>query len=200
MSDARPHLRPATPDDAAGVAAIYAPYVRETPISFEIEPPDAGEMRRRIARSQAAHAWLVCAAGDALLGYAYTSAHSERAAYRWGVDVAVYVRDDARRRGVGCALYAALLRLATAQGYVVAYAGITLPNAASVGLHESLGFTPVGLYPAVGYKLGAWHDVGWWRLALRPASEAPVAPKGPDELSLAEWRVALASGARLVRV
>jgi L-amino acid N-acyltransferase YncA len=120
---------------------------------------------------------LVCADGDDVLGYAYTSPHRERAAYRWGVDVAVYVRGDAHRRGIGRALYGALLPLAAAQGYTAAYGGIALPNPSSVGLHESLGFTPIGVYRAVGYKLGAWHDVGWWERALAPETDPPGEPE-----------------------
>lgn len=184
-------LRPATADDAAAVAAIYAPYVLETAITFEIEPPSADEMRRRIEKSWAAHAWLVCVAGDVPLGYAYTSQHRERAAYRWGVDVAVYVRRDAQRRGIGRALYTALLPLAGAQGYAAAYGGIALPNASSVGLHEALGFTHVGTYRGVGYKLGAWHDVGWWECPLAPRAAAPPEPHPASDDDLA---TALAAG------
>ena len=112
-----------------------------------------------------------------VLGYAYASRHRDRAAYQWSIDVSVYVRADAHRRGIGRALYAALLRIVTAQGFYRAYAGITLPNASSVGLHEAMGFRPVGVYRAVGYKLGAWHDVGWWDLALAAAGPAPPPPR-----------------------
>ncbi|MDX2169803.1 MAG: arsinothricin resistance N-acetyltransferase ArsN1 family B [Deltaproteobacteria bacterium] len=185
------NLRTAQLDDAAAIAAIYAPYVRDTAITFEVDVPSEEEMRRRIARISRAHAWLVCTDGDAVLGYAYTSPHRERAAYRWAVDVAVYVHTEAQRRGIGRALYAALLPLATAQGYTAAYGGIALPNASSVGLHESLGFTPVGVYRAVGYKLGAWHDVGWWERALAPRDTPPAEPHTANAV---EWAAALAKG------
>lgn len=189
-------IRAAEPNDAAAIAAIYAPYVRDTAITFEVDPPSDDEMRRRIARILTAHAWLVCADGDAVLGYAYTSPHRERAAYRWGVDVAVYVRGDAQRRGIGRALYSALLPLAAAQGYTAAYGGIALPNPSSVGLHESLGFTPVGVYRAVGYKLGAWHDVGWWERPLAPRAATPAEPRAA---SAAELAAALQQGNALLR-
>lgn len=169
-------LRPAEERDAEAVAAIYAPLVAETAISFEVEPPDAGEMRRRIAGTLPALPWLVCEGPQALLGYAYASPHRARAAYRWSLDVSVYVAEPARGRGVGSALYAALLPLLARQGYRRAYAGITLPNPASVRLHEAFGFTPVGIYRGVGFKLGAWHDVGWWECRLAAAEDAPSEP------------------------
>jgi L-amino acid N-acyltransferase YncA len=178
-------IRLAEASDVVALAAIYAPSVTDTPISFEDIAPDAAEMARRLAANLAFAPWLVLeddAAGDdpralesggAVVGYAYASRHRERAAYQWSVDVTVYVRGDQRRRGVGSALYRLLFDLLRAQGFRAAHAGITLPNASSVGLHESLGFRPVALYPAVGYKRGAWHDVGWWQLELSPRLPSP---------------------------
>jgi L-amino acid N-acyltransferase YncA len=113
----------------------------------------------------------------AVLGYAYASPHRERAAYRWSVDVAVYIAEQARRRGVGRQLYSTLFAMLVELGYYNAFAGVTLPNPASVGLHESMGFTPVGVYRNVGYKLGAWHDVGWWRRPLQPPAADPAEPR-----------------------
>ncbi|MGX7894086.1 arsinothricin resistance N-acetyltransferase ArsN1 family B [Tsuneonella sp. HG222] len=155
-------MRPATPADAARCAAIYAPFVLDTWISFELEPPTAEEMARRIAEYGASHAWLVAEAEGAVAGYAYASPHRSRAAYASSCDVAVYVDPAYGRRGIGRALYAALLgRLAGR--YHAAFAGIALPNAASIGLHEAMGFTHLGTYREVGWKLGAWRDVGWWQ-------------------------------------
>ncbi len=171
----------ATVDDAAGIAGIYEPIVRSTPISFEVEVPGEQEMRRRIERIMSAFPWLVCDYRDRLAGYAYASRHAERAAYQWSVDVSIYVHSDFRRRRVGQALYASLFRILVGQGYCNAYAGITLPNPGSVGLHESVGFRPIGVYREVGYKMGAWHDVGYWELALQPKTPAPRPP-----LTLAE--------------
>ena len=181
MSGARSQLalrlRVADARDAGAVAAIYAPIVRDTVVSFELEPPDASEMERRIAVTRASHPWLVAEDGDGLAGYAYAAQHRSRAAYRWSADVSVYTAERARRQGVGGALYAALLALLDDQGFHRIYAGITLPNAASVALHEAHGFAFVGRYRQVGFKLGAWHDVGWWERVLATPSDPPEEPR-----------------------
>jgi phosphinothricin acetyltransferase len=194
-------IRLATGNDAAGILAIYAPIVRETAISFEVEPPDASEMRQRIENTLVRFPWLVCMDHGQILGYAYASQHRTRAAYQWSVDVSVYVRTQARRSGVGKSIYVSLLKVLDLQGFYNAYAGINLPNPASVGLHESLGFRLVGIFRAVGYKLGAWHDVGWWHLALR----AHAAPPGPpidfrQIRSSSESNAALAAGMTLLKI
>src|SRR5688572_19253366 len=150
-------IRLAVAGDAAAVAAVYRPFVASTPISFEIEPPDEGEMRRRIQETLKAYPWLVSESDGVVVGYAYATTHRVRAAYRWSVDAAVYVDAAHHRRGIGRGLYASLFAILARQGFVNAYAGITLPNAASVGLHEAAGFEAVGIYRQVGYKLGAWH-------------------------------------------
>jgi len=167
-------IRVATPDDAAAVTAIYAPVVIETAISFEMVPPGVDVMRERIATTLRSFPWLVCedTVGH-VNGYAYASRHRERPAYRWSVDTTVYVRENARGQGVGKALYQALLSQLAQLGYFQAFAGITLPNAASVALHERVGFTPLGVYRHVGFKLQAWHDVGWWQRGLRPLMSPP---------------------------
>lgn len=167
-------IRFAGAGDAAGVAAIYAPNVAQSAISFEATPPTPETMSERISSTLTRLPWLVCERERELIGYAYASPHSERAAYRWSLNASVYVAPDCRRQGIGRALYTALFALARLGGYYSVHAGVTLPNAASVGLHESLGFVPIGVYRAVGFKLGAWHDVGWWQLELRPRSAAPA--------------------------
>ena len=169
-------VRLATPADAAGVQAIYAPIVRDTAISFEIDPPSVWEMARRIDFTLERLPFLVYEDGGEIGGYVYAGRHRERGAYRWSVDVTVYVHERMRRSGVGRALYTSLFALLRLQGYCRAYAGITLPNAGSVGLHESLGFTPIGVYRSVGHKLGDWHDVGWWELELRALPKRPEEP------------------------
>jgi phosphinothricin acetyltransferase len=171
-------VRDATGDDAAACAAIYAPYVTDTAISFETEPPTAAEMARRIAAARQTHAWLVLADGDRVLGYAYGCRFKERAAYRWTCEVSVYLEAGLRRAGGGRALYAALLPRLAARGYRTAFAGMTLPNDASEGLHRALGFEPVGIFRRVGWKAGAWHDVAWLQLALAP-QDATAAPDDP---------------------
>jgi L-amino acid N-acyltransferase YncA len=159
--------------DAVACAALYAPYVRDTPISLEERVPTAQELADRIEITTRTHPWLVAHDGESLLGYAYATRHRERACYRWAADVTVYVAPASQRRGVGRALYQTVFGLLAEQGLRIACAGITLPNAASVGLHESLGFEPVGVYRNIGWKLGAWHDVGWWQLALGGGGGAP---------------------------
>lgn len=169
-------IRTAQLSDAAAIQAIYAPIVRSTPISFETEPPTVAEIERRIAVTLQRYPWL--AAEDAqgrVNGYVYAGAHAERAAYRWSVGVTAYVREDCRGQGVGRQLYTRLFELLAELGYYQAFAGITLPNAASVGLHEAVGFKPAALYRNVGFKLGAWCDVGYWQRELRsPGSDAPA--------------------------
>ena len=188
-------IRLATTHDAPGVQAIYAPVVRETAISFEWEPPTVDDMEKRISEVGERMPWLVCEHRGEMLGYAYASPHRLRAAYQWSVDVSVYIDAQARRSGVGRGLYRSLFALLTLQGFYQAYAGITLPNSASVGLHESLGFAPVGVYRAVGYKLGTWHDVGWWQLALRPHSAVPAPPLNlPAIRDDTSWDAMLAAG------
>ena len=171
-------LRAATPDDAQAVTAIYAPVVRDTIISFELEPPSVDEMRARIEKTLPVLPWLVSVddAGQ-VNGYVYAGKHRERAAYQWAVDVTAYVRAGSRGQGIGKRLYAELFSQLVQLGYYQAFAGIALPNEASVGLHESVGFQPLGVYRKVGFKHGAWRDVGWWQKELQPTSDAPVPPR-----------------------
>ncbi len=162
-------IRDADPGrDAAACASIYAPYVEGGPISFEEQAPGAAEMAARIERYAATHPWLVAVDGGEVVGYAYGCRHQERAAYRWVADVSVYVAGERRGEGLGRGLYEALFERLRRQGFQVVCAGITLPNVASVGLHERLGFLQVGLSPRIGWKLGRWHDVSWWQLELLP--------------------------------
>jgi L-amino acid N-acyltransferase YncA len=174
------HADPAA--DAAACAAIYAPNVTAGVASFEEEPPDAAEMQRRIEETSARYPWLVAERDGAVAGYAYGTVHRTRRAYRWVVEVTVYVDQARQRSGVGRGLYEALLPLLARQRLQVAVAGITLPNDASVALHESVGFQPVGVYRDFGYKFGAWHDVGWWQARLAPVTASPQEPLAPQRL------------------
>jgi L-amino acid N-acyltransferase YncA len=156
--------------DAEAIAAIYAPFVMNTVISFEDVPPTPAEMAARIERLTSTHAWLVAEDEDdgGVLGYAYACPHRERAAYRWTAEVTVYVDPRHQRRGAGRALYEALLDRLADRGYRIALAVIALPNDASVGLHEACGFELVGVYRRIGFKHDRWWDVGWWQLDLAP--------------------------------
>lgn len=171
------HADPAR--DAAGCAAIYAPFVSETAASFEERVPTAADFAARIHRIEQTHPWLVAEHEGRVAGFAYGCPHRERAAYRFVAEVSVYVDPAFQRRGVGRALYRALLHLLSEQGLWVACAGVTLPNDASVSLHESLGFVPIGVYRRIGYKHGRWWDVGWWQVALREYGDGRPAEPGP---------------------
>ena len=183
MNEIPIRLRLAEPNDAVAICEIYAPACTETAISFETVAPDAETMRHRIRSLIEGYPWLVAVSDEAkILGYAYASRHRERAAYRWSIDFAVYVAPTAKRKSIGTALYAALIGICRELGYQRAFAGITLPNDASVGLHEKMGFRPIGVYERVGFKLGKWHDVGWWGLDLAPESDSPSEPRSVKEL------------------
>jgi phosphinothricin acetyltransferase len=188
-------IRLATMTDGPALAAIYAPAVVDCPTSFELEPPDGAEMARRVERVTARTPWLVCVHDGTVLGYAYAGPHRDRPAYQWSVEVSAYVRADVHRAGVGRALYASLFEVLILQGFRRAYAGITLPNEASVALHEAMGFTPVGIFHRVGYKLGAWHDVLWLERALGPRDDEPPIPTPLSALrSTAAFQAALGVG------
>ncbi|HEX8233966.1 MAG TPA: arsinothricin resistance N-acetyltransferase ArsN1 family B [Caulobacteraceae bacterium] len=170
-------IRAATPADAGAVRAIYEPNITEAIVSFEEEVPPVEVMAARIKATLPAYPWLVWEEDGGVRGYAYASRHHERAAYRWSVDAAVYVAAGMRGQGIARALYTRLFELLERQGFHAAFAGISLPNPASVRLHESFGFEPVGVYREVGWKHGAWRDVGCWRKPLAPA--APGKPAEP---------------------
>jgi phosphinothricin acetyltransferase len=159
-------VRDAVPADARRCAEIYAPYVRDTAISFETEPPTAEEMAERIATAQREHAWLVLEDEGGVSGYAYGGPFMSRAAYRWSATVSVYLDGNRRRSGGGRALYSALLDRLADRGIRTVLAGVALPNPASEGLHRALGFEPAGTYRRVGWKHGRWHDVTWYQRDL----------------------------------
>jgi phosphinothricin acetyltransferase len=192
-------LRLATPEDAEQVQAIYAPYIA-TPISFELVPPSIKEMRGRMTKVLVHYPWLLCVDGSEIVGYAYASPHRERPAYVWSVDTSVYVRQGEHRRGIGRGLYTSLLAMLPLQGWVNAYAGVTIPNAGSEGLHKAMGFQEIGVYRNVGFKFAAWHDVIWY---YRPLQELPKEPQLPrpieDIRHIKDWEDALNSGIRCLR-
>ncbi len=159
-------VRPATSADAEACRAIYAPFVTDNWVSFELVVPSLTEFAARIETFSATHEWLTAEIDGCVAGYAYGSPHRTREAYGTSCDVAVYVDPDFARRGVGRVLYDALLPALGAKGSHAAFAGIALPNAGSIALHEACGFEPIGIYKEVGWKMGGWRDVGWWQRLL----------------------------------
>jgi phosphinothricin acetyltransferase len=194
-------IRLAGVHDARAIAEIYRPFVERTAISFETEPPTPQEMERRISETMTSHPWLVCELGERVAGYAYATRHRVRTAYQWSVDTSVYVDEKHWRVGIARGLYASLFPMLAVQGFCNAFAGIALPNPGSVGLHESVGFTSIGVYERVGYKLGAWRDVGWWQ---RPLTALETPPAQPLNLKAAQgrpdWNSLVAIGEAIVRV
>lgn len=169
-------MRAASAQDAAACAAIYAPYVKDTAITFELDQPSVAEMAERIAAASRSYAWLVFEEGRRVVGYAYGSRFNPRAAYRWACEVSVYVEVGRTRTGAGRALYEALLTRLAERGFRIAVAGMTLPNEASVGLHRAIGFEEVGTFRRIGFKHGAWHDVAWMQRVLASGEGPPPEP------------------------
>lgn len=176
-------IRSASPADAEGIRAVYAPYVEQSPATFEEEVPSVEELRARMA-APPRRPWLVAESGGAIVGYAYASAHHTRASYRWAADTSVYLAAPFTGRGLGRRMYDHLLPEVRTLGYVSVFAGITLPNAASVALHTAAGFTLTGISRHVGYRLGRWRDVGHYgRLLVSPLPDTPPEPRPwqPDQ-------------------
>lgn len=170
-------IRIATPEDAAAILAIYAPYIEKTSFTFETGVPSAGEFADRIRSYLLNWPWLVCETDGVLAGYAYATRYRERTAYQWCTESSVYVHDDFQRLGIARALYTALFEILKKQGFRNVYAVINLPNEKSVAFHESCGFEYFATYEKVGYKLGQWKNVGWWRLILNEFGDEPAYPQ-----------------------
>jgi len=189
-------LRRAEPSDAAGLVAIYAPFILDSHVSFELEVPSIEEFAQRVAATTGQFPWLVAEDADGIAGYAYATSFRARPAYQWVAESSIYLAPRARGTGLARRLYGALLRALEWQGYCRVYGGVALPNAASVAFHEALGFTPIGTFERVGYKFGRWHDVGFWVKELGsggdpgppPRPMATVAPSDPAWQALLEGR------------
>jgi L-amino acid N-acyltransferase YncA len=180
-------IRAAEPSDAAAIAAIYAPQVLTGTATFEIEPPDARAMRARMAASEGLYPWLVATNGEpdgGVIGYAYATRFRDRPAYKYVVETTIYLADTVQRRGAGRLLYEALIDTLRAQGFVHALGAIALPNDASIGLHEAVGFRRTGVYREVGYKQGQWIDVGIWQCELNEPRVPPVEPRKFSEVGV----------------
>ncbi len=169
-------VRPVRIEDAEALAVIYAPYVRDTAITFEIDPPDAAEMRARIERITLTHPWLVAERDGKAVGYSYASPYRARAAYRWVTEIGIYIDMEARGGGIGTPLYRALLDELTRRGFVSAIGAMTAGNPASTRLHERLGFVVTGTQTGIGFKHGAWHDVVFWQIDLARRVSKPGEP------------------------
>ena len=197
-----PRIRMATGQDAEQVQAIYAPFCAEdSPVSFEIVAPSTAEIRGRIERTLERFPWLVCVRGGEIVGYAYAGPHAERAAYLWSVSTAIYIKAGNRGLGIGRGLYTTLLSILRLQGFASAFAGTTLPNPASIGLHRGMGFEPVGVYRDVGFAAGIWLDTAWWQVSLRGQMTDPERPRDVGEVEGSPaWNEAIAAGESLVRL
>ena len=201
MTQLDPQIRLATETDAEAMLEIYAPVVRETAISFELEPPSAAEFRARVRSTLAQTPWLVCEIDGQVAGYAYAGPLRARAAYHWSVETTVYVHSAYRRLGVGSAVYTSLFACLRILGYRNVFGGIRLPNPGSVSLHERLGFAHIGTYRNVGYKLGSWHSVGWWQLELQHGDDVPKTPAPlPHLQDTGAFRAGLSSGSDLLKL
>lgn len=169
-------LRLVTLQDTEELLQIYAPYITDTAVSFEYEVPSVDAYRARIEEICAHYPYLVLEEDGRLLGYAYAHRQMDRAAYQWNTELSVYLRPEVTGRGLGTALYSALLELLRLQGFKTAYGCVAIPNVASEALHEKLGFHPAGVWSLTGYKNGQWQNVGWFEKQLAPYDPDPVPP------------------------
>lgn len=172
-------IRKATESDAEAVCSIYNHYVRSSIATFETTEVTQEKMRDRMKKFMR-WGFFIYESGGTILGYAYGGPHLEREAYRWSCNASVYVDPSAQRKGIGHALYSELFPLLKSRGLKNVYGGISLPNAASISLHEKMGLKQISTYKNVGYKLGAWHDVGWWHLQLGEYEKNPAEPRLGD--------------------
>ena len=169
-------IRVATKADAQGMLEIYAPFILNSGITQETEVPSVEEFQMRILSGLEERPWLVCELADQIAGYAYAGKHRERKGYQWCTEPSVYISEKFYQRGIANALYTALFDILKIQGYVNAYAVITLPNEKSIGFHKKFGFDYLTTYPKIGYKLGQWHDVGWMQYEINPHKQEPPDP------------------------
>lgn len=170
-------IRMATPKDTDSILDIYTPFIQNTATSFELEVPTIEKFSNRIATYLSESPWLVCEESHQVIGYAYASPHRGRAAYQWNREVSAYVHPKYHRKGIARQLYSALFQLLLLQGFTNVLAGIVLPNTASERFHQSMGFSKIGTYRNIGFKLNAWRDVSWYEKLLYP-----VLPDTPSKL------------------
>ena len=193
-------IRSAEQRDAESILDIYTPYITDTPVSFETEIPSIEVFRQRILDYQEKLPWLVCEINDVMAGYTYATDHRQRSAYDCSKELSVYIHQDFKHRGIATGLYTALIEILIHQGVTNVLAGIALPNPESVGFHERFGFKLVGIYHNVGFKLGQFHDVGWWELSIGSNYKSPVEIKPIHELiDTAIWNKAIEMGVSTIK-
>jgi len=169
-------IRVATRGDAAGMLEIYAPFILNSGITQETEVPSVEDFQQRIISNLEERPWLVCEINKQVAGYAYAGKHRDRKGYQWCTEPSVYISEKYFGFGIANALYTALFDILKIQGYVNAYAVITLPNDRSITFHKKFGFDYLTTYKKIGYKLGQWHDVGWMQYEVNPHKEDPADP------------------------
>ena len=178
--------------DAAGILAVYAPYIRETAVTFETEVPAPDAFTARVAGICADFPYLVLEVDGELAGYAYAHRQAERAAYAWNAELSIYLAGKWRGKGLGAPLYRLLERLLTMQGYVNLYGVITASNAGSIRLHEKLGYRQTGLHEKTGWKFGQWHDVAWLHKRVREGEPGTILPLSALDPAQVEREIAAA--------
>ena len=195
-------IRMATERDAGAMLDIYAPIVQQTAISFELSPPSLPDFKNRIRSSIQDRPWLVCEAAGQILGYACATAYRSRGAYAWSVETSAYINAQFHRQGIARSLYHSLLKMLALQGYYMAFAGIALPNDASIAFHEAMGYKAIGVFQQAGYKLGRWYSVGWWQLPITtPFTEPKAPPKQPNDCADdPQWEQAIHTGMELLKI
>ena len=169
-------IRVATRDYADGMLEIYAPFILNSGITQETEVPSLEDFQQRVISNLAERPWLVCEINNQVAGYAYAGKHRDRKGYQWCTEPSVYISEKYFGFGIANALYTALFEILKLQGYVNAYAVITLPNDRSIAFHKKFGFDYLTTYKKIGYKLGQWHDVGWMQYEINPHNEDPTEP------------------------
>jgi L-amino acid N-acyltransferase YncA len=180
MSKDKFSIRLVTENDAPDVLNIYEPYVLNTIISFEYEPPSLEEYKQRIKTTTSEFPWLVCLQNNIVAGFAYAGKHRYRSAYQWSPESTVYMSPEFHRRGIARILYETLFDTLQLQGYYNVFAGVGLPNEKSTAFHAAMGFEEIGTFKKIGYKMGNWHDTKWFQLKLQEYIPNPLPPRSID--------------------
>lgn len=179
MNSERYTLRPVTPGDAADILSVYAPFIKNTTVTFELEVPSVSDFADRIERISGSYPWIVCCQEGRPVGYAYSSRHAERGAYGFSANLSVYVDPEFSRRGLGRMLCREIIGLSREIGVCNLFSAVTVPNEASFALHKALGFEQCGYFTRAGRKFGTWRDLAWFELRLSDEPPESLLPVGP---------------------